>query len=87
MHRVDKSAKRFIRANYFKVYLTDPSIRAALFSPVHSADEAMGDLVETAIFSQWFHWDRLPHYYAHWDKGGQGEVDLVLIDPKTQKNS
>lgn len=84
IHRVDKSAKRFSRANYFKVYLTNPSIRAALFSPVHSTDEAMGDLVETAIFSQWFHWDTLPHY-ARWDKGGQGEVDIVLIDPKTQK--
>ena len=34
IHRVDRSSKRFRRTNYFKVYLTNPSMRAALFSPV-----------------------------------------------------
>ena len=32
VHRVDHNAKRFKRANFFKVYLTNPSMRAALFS-------------------------------------------------------
>ncbi len=33
VHRVDRNAKRFKRANFFKIYLTNPSIRAALFCP------------------------------------------------------
>lgn len=77
VHRVDRNAKRFKRANFFKVYLTNPSIWAALFSPVDPSNkEAMGALVETAIFSQWFHSDALLHY-ARW-KGG--EVDIVHLD-------
>lgn len=63
VHRVDKNAKRFKRANFFKVYLTNPSIRSALFSPVGPDDPAMGPLVETALFSQWFH-RHIPLHYA-----------------------
>jgi hypothetical protein len=44
---------------------------------VGSEDEAMGDLVETAVFSQWFHTDT-PLYYARWHKG---EVDIVYLGP------
>ncbi|HML96307.1 MAG TPA: ATP-binding protein [Thermodesulfobacteriota bacterium] len=79
IHRVDRSGKKFKRANYFKVYLTNPSIRAALFSPIKDDDRAMGPLVETAVFSQWFQ-DQSdgPLYYARWDKG---EVDLVSLGP------
>lgn len=75
VHRIDRSAKRFRRANFFKIYLTNPSMRAALFSPVSSDDSAMGSLVETAIYSQWFHSEALL-YYARW-KGG--EVDIVSL--------
>lgn len=64
----------------FKVYLTNPSIRAALFAPVTADDPAMGSLVETGIYAQWFHSDEELHY-AHW-KGG--EVDIVQIDPTGQ---
>ncbi len=81
IHRVDKNAKRFSRANYFKVYLTNPSIRAALFSPIETNDEAMGSLVETAVFSQWFH-SQLQLHYARWNNG---EVDIVNVDAKSQK--
>ena len=77
IHRVDRSARRFQRANFFKVYLTNPSMRAALFSPVNADDEAMGNLVETAIFSQWFHSDTQLHY-ARWQNG---EVDMVCLGP------
>ena len=80
VHRVDRNAKRFKRANFFKVYLTNPSIRTALFSPVTSHDTAIGSLVETAIFSQWFHSNELLHY-ARWKNG---EVDIVILD-STQK--
>lgn len=82
VHRVDRSAKRFRRANFFKVYLANPSMRAALFSPVQSSDEAIGGLAETAIFSQWFHSDFEGLYYARWP---EGEVDIVALSPDTQK--
>lgn len=75
VHRVDRSAKRFKRANFFKIYLTNPSISTALFSPIDSEDERMGALVETAIYSQWFHSD-LDLHYARWDRG---EVDIVCL--------
>lgn len=78
VHRVDRSAKRFKRANFFKVYLTNPSIRSALFAPVTSNDEAMGDLVETAVYSQWFHSDFTTLHYARW---ANGEVDMVYLGP------
>ena len=81
VHRVDNNAKRFKRANYFKVYLTNPSIRTALFSPVTADSEEMGSLVETAIFSQWFHSDA-QLYYARWSKG---EVDIVSVDKRFQR--
>lgn len=81
VHRVDRNAKRFKRANFFKIYLTNPSIRAALFSPINESDPFFGSLVETAIFSQWFHSKTLLHY-ARWNNG---EVDIVNINASKQK--
>lgn len=78
VHRIDRTAKRFKRANFFKVYLTNPSIRSALFSPVNSSDEAIGPLAETAIYSQWFHAETIL-YYARWK---DGEVDIVHLDER-----
>lgn len=78
VHRIDRDARRFRRANLFKVYLTIPAIRSALFSPIGEDDEAFGAVVETAIFSQWFHSDQVLHY-ARWK---EGEVDLVALDPR-----
>ncbi len=79
IHRVDYSAKRFKRANFFKVYLANPCMRSALFSQVDSNDESMGHLVETAIFSQLFHQDVSRLHYARWK---DGEVDLVQLSEK-----
>lgn len=76
VHRVDRNAKRFKRANFFKVYLTNPSIRSALFSPVDENDDVIGSLAETAIFSQWFHSEG-PLHYARWP---EGEIDIVSLD-------
>ena len=76
VHRVDKDARHFKRALAFKVYLTNPSIRTALFGPLGPDDEAAGALVETAVFAQ-FPWPSLLHY-ARWNKG---EVDLVRLSP------
>lgn len=75
VHRVDRTAKRFTRANFFKVYLTNPSIRSALFSPISGEDQAIGEVAETAVYAQWFHSETLLHY-ARWKNG---EVDIVNI--------
>lgn len=82
VHRVDYTAKRFSRANFFKVYLTNPSMRAALFSPVRDDDNAVPYLTETAIFSQWFHSDNSTLHYARWQ---DGEVDMVMLGGRNQK--
>jgi uncharacterized protein len=78
VHRVDHNAKRFRRANFFKVYLTNPSMRAALFSPLKADDSAVAYLAETSIFSQCFHSNTTLHY-ARWH---DGEVDIVMLGPK-----
>jgi predicted AAA+ superfamily ATPase len=77
IHRLDNNAKRFQRANFFKVYLTNPSIRSALFSPLSPDDEDLGDVVETAVFAQWFHSLTAELYYARWN---DGEIDIVCLD-------
>ncbi|MFV5592794.1 ATP-binding protein [Acinetobacter junii] len=85
VHRIDDCCKRFKRANNFKVYLTNPSMRAALFGPVSdSNDSIMGALVETAIFSQWSHWQERSLFYARWDNLG-GEIDVVSLDSTFQE--
>jgi predicted AAA+ superfamily ATPase len=78
VHRIGHNAKRFRRADYFKVYLTNPSMRAALFSPLKPEDSEIPHLAETAIFAQWFHSDTVLNY-ARWQ---DGEVDIVLLGPK-----
>ena len=83
VHRIDRSARRFQRANFFKVYLTNPSIRSALFAPLADSDDAFGDLAETGAFSQWFHSDTLDDLkYARWHGG---EIDLVALGGGRQK--
>ncbi|HEY4759298.1 MAG TPA: ATP-binding protein [Thermoguttaceae bacterium] len=77
VHRVDRSAKRFQRATRFKVYVTNPSLYCALFKPVGPDDNAIGSLVETAVFAQWFHFTSEQLYYARWK---EGEVDIVHLD-------
>lgn len=77
VHRIDHNARKFQRATLFKVYLTNPSLRAALFSPISADDPDMGAMVETAVFSQWFHSPSGDIHYARWK---DGEVDLVLVD-------
>ena len=76
VHRIDRNARRFRRANRFKVYVTTPALRCALFGPVAADDPAMGALAETAVFAQWFHSD-VDLHYARW---ANGEVDIVHLD-------
>ncbi len=79
VQRVDLTARRFKRANFFKVYLSNPSIRSALFAPVSAEDEAVGALAETAVFAQWFHSEVALLHYARWR---DGEVDIVNLNPE-----
>lgn len=88
VHRIDDNALRLQRARTFKVYLTNPSIRAALFGMVTADDEAMGNLAETAVWSQWLHSAEVSRslHYARWKAGRQDlEVDIVSLDARTQK--
>jgi predicted AAA+ superfamily ATPase len=53
--RVSEIGKYSKRENFFKIYLTNPSLRSALFDEINSDDEMIENLVETGIFSQWLH--------------------------------
>lgn len=81
VERIDNNAKRFKRAMCFKVYLTNPSMRAALFGQLDANSEAMGSMTETAIFSQWQHSKITELYYARWKSG---EIDIVHLDKVNQ---
>jgi predicted AAA+ superfamily ATPase len=86
LNKVDINAKRLKRIINFKVYLTNPSLRTALFSPISETDIEMGNMVETAVLSQWMHRKKLDLTYARWKEGrSEGEVDLVLLDDKKYK--
>lgn len=82
--RLDQAGKRFHRDNFFKIYLTNPSIRSALFSFMAPTDEAMGPMTETAIFAQWMHRLHFTPWYARWKNG---EVDMVSLSPRNLKPS
>ncbi len=80
IRRVDRSIKKFKRNHTFKVYLTNPSMYAALFGTVGEDKKVvMGRLVETAVFGHFFHLMRGSEtpYYARWNNG---EVDIVIMD-------
>ncbi|GAB1397116.1 MAG TPA: ATP-binding protein [Saprospiraceae bacterium] len=86
LNKVDITAKRLKRITSFKVYLTNPSLRTALFSPIRETDNEMGNMVETVVLSQWMHREKLDLTYARWKEGrNEGEVDLVLVDDKKYK--
>lgn len=86
VHKVDANARKFERVTNFKVYLTNSSLRSAMFSPVQETDEAAGRMIETAIFSQWMHRANMNLKYARWKMGrAEGEVDMVCIDNKAFK--
>lgn len=82
VERIDQNARRFKRAMCFKVYLTNPSMRAALFGQIDAESEAIGALTETAIFSQWQHNQQIELYYARWNSG---EIDIVHLSGANQQ--
>ena len=82
INKIDNAAKRFSRITSFKIYLTNPSLRTALFAPIRSEDDFIGNMVETAVFSQWSHNTGFKPFYARWNKG---EVDIVRLSETKQK--
>ncbi len=84
VERIDHNARKFKRAVCFKVYLTNPSMRAALFGQIDTDSQAMGAMTETAIFSQWQHSKMTELYYARWKAG---EIDIVHLDAAHQSPS
>jgi len=86
IHRVDANAKRLQRVTQFKIYLTNPSLRCALFSPLTEADISIGSMVETALFAQRIQREDEDVFYANWKMGRtNGEVDMVGLDRLHQK--
>jgi hypothetical protein len=80
--RVDENAQRMKRNRTFKVFLTNPSMRAALFGPLTEDDPAFGHVVETVVFSSLRYIKESDPAYARWDKG---EIDFVRLTPLNQK--
>ena len=68
------------------MYLTNPSLRCALFEPIGELSDEIGDMVETAVYSQWFPRQGVELRYANWRQGKQqGEVDIVGLNIAKQK--
>lgn len=86
IRRTDDTAKQYQRETQFKIYLTNPSLRCALFQPINEQDMEIGDMVETAIYAQWIPRQGIELRYANWRMGKQqGEVDLVGLNIARQK--
>lgn len=81
IHRTDDTAKSYQRETQFKIYLTNPSLRCALFQPIGETDDEIGDMVETAVFAQWIPRQGTNLSYANWRMGKQQvEVDVVGLN-------
>ncbi len=82
---VDDNCRTLQRERNFKIYLNNPSMRAALFAPIKDDDNnKIGHLAESAIFSQWQHSANFRHLrYARWRN--EGEVDIVYLQPTDQR--
>lgn len=86
VNRVDENARTYQRATAFKIYLYNPSLRCAFFSPISGDDDMLGNMVETAIYAQWLQRDNSEIYYARWKQSRKYlEVDIVGVDALRQK--
>ena len=86
VRRTDDTAKSYQRETQFKIYLTNPSLRCALFEPINEHDSEIGNMVETAVYAQWFPRQGVELRYANWRQGKQqGEVDIVGLNIARQK--
>lgn len=84
---VDEHCKTLKRQRNFKVYLNNPSMRAALFGTIGiNESDKVGHLAESAIFSQWQHSQSFRQLrYARWKN--EGEVDVVYLAADKPKPS
>ena len=82
---VDDNCRSMKRERNFKIYLNNPSMRAALFAPVSDIEtDKIGHLTESAIFSQWQHSSQFRKLrYSRWRN--EGEVDIVYINSADEK--
>ena len=82
---IDENCRSVKRERNFKVFLSNPSMRAALFNPVTAEEtEQIGHLTESAIFSQWQHSFSFKQLrYARWRN--EGEVDIVYLENAHQR--
>ena len=78
--RLDENAKKFSRQTRFKVYLINPSHRAALFGMASVGDEVTARVSETAVISQFVHTKSISRlFYAGW-KSGSNEHRVALVE-------
>jgi len=86
INRVDRDARTLKRITNFKVYLTNPSMRSALFDRVEDGSSEIGALIETALISQWLHGRGFKTlYYARFSGKNPLEVDVVCKSAGTGK--
>jgi uncharacterized protein len=77
--KLPSTSKGILRQRNFKPYLTNPSMRSALFGKVKREETAVvGHLAEAAILSQWNHIVRENFNYYYRDKYGN-EIDLISV--------
>ena len=81
----DENCRSLQRERNFKIFLNNPSMRAALFNPVTAEEtDKIGHLAESAIFSQWQHSNAFKRMrYARWKN--EGEVDIVYLSPAEER--
>lgn len=86
LHKIDENARRFQRVTTFKIYVTNPSVYAAVFGVPSDSDLTFTHLVETTLYIQNVGMTGDELFYANWKSGRKsGEVDLVRIGKFTQK--
>ena len=88
LDRVDINALSLKRATQFKLYLTNPSLRASMFQVISPSDNTyFGYVVETAVAAQLGIDEECRNWrYANWRVGKQQrELDFVKIDAGSQK--
>lgn len=84
LQTVNETCRSMQRDRNFKIYLSNPSMRAALFSPVSEDNSKLiGHLAESAVFSQWQH--SLAFSLLRYARWRDGEVDIVCLDKSLQK--
>ena len=85
---VDDNCRTLKRERNFKIFLNNPSMRAALFAPVKAGDtDLIGHLAEGAIFAQLQSFSVARSLrYARWKTSkSEGEVDIVSTRAADQR--